>query len=332
MSLSQSATTPADNGQPRNITAEEIRALDRLVSQGGKPHCPACKKPLEVKRRTGTEGSVFHSYRCTTKGCSLPPKTLQVPWYLVPVLAVRKRSVKLILTAVGGISLAGIVAFITSLFHPATTNNGATAVITPRSAPYTVRGTTLVYDFKDWLPAGTAERPSIVHADRFDTIVRSTTNQNDPYRSVAATSGDRLLAESPTHRHSMRFAETSEADPRFRAELKHIYEETIPASEFSPGATTPVHVNYTYVNAFKDQPSQWLGSRPTYPTEELTFVVLLPKDRPGKRCEPFIKPISEGARKFDEGPFPVVSEDRLKIVWHVRNPTPNVGYAIQFEW
>lgn len=310
------------------MTKGDLKNLERDIGEGHKPPCPVCGSELHIGRKTkGVSGGWAHSFSCSNEDCDLTAGLARVPWHAVIRKALANRTIALSIAALGSVTLASIAGFGSGFVKWKGHENTAARFkgIVPA---YIVESSTLLLDLTTRVQGAPKESPSKVVMNRFDKLVANP-NSVDDFRIVFGTNGLPLDVKSISHPLTAKVEEVGKG--LFGLSLRHTYRLTIPRSAFSPGQPVPSQLRYVYQNGFQDETEEWTGTRPSYPTKRLNFVVIFPRDKPCKRVRVLKK--AEGEEPIElELEHPLVSEDGRILYWSRDNPEPGFAYLINFEW
>ena len=94
---------------------QDTKKVETLIADGLQPPCPICGSALEITRGEGLSGALAFQYACSKTDCRLKPGLARISGYGVLLKAVQQRIVQLTVTALGSITVVGLLAFFTGL-------------------------------------------------------------------------------------------------------------------------------------------------------------------------------------------------------------------------
>jgi hypothetical protein len=102
----------------QQLTEKQIRELENKIVDGTVPRCPLCASKITVgKKQEGASGATGIQYHCANPNCTLPPGHAYKPWHSMLIRAIQKRAFQLMITAIGSITIGGILGVATGVIH-----------------------------------------------------------------------------------------------------------------------------------------------------------------------------------------------------------------------
>jgi len=95
-----------------SLDSKPARDLKRQIIEGPTPPFPLCGRNLVISRKRRTESGGFgYSYKCGNPQCELKPGIAQTSIIDSIRIALSRKTIQLALSAIGAVTLTGIVAF-----------------------------------------------------------------------------------------------------------------------------------------------------------------------------------------------------------------------------
>jgi hypothetical protein len=322
-----------------SLDANSIRAVKRQIIEGLTPPCPLCASRLVVSRKKPTESGGFgYSYKCPNPQCKLRPGIAQASVIDTIRIALNRKTIQLVLSAIGAVTLTGVIAFSSGLIELSNKVNqrgippgASSSEPEGNDAPFHVIESSYLLDLTKWQPL-TVEPQSVPQQPipkRHRDLVRRTTEQPVNYILYAGTNGIKLDWTPVTLREHSEFRETP--DSPLQKNLKHSYNLSVNLSQFRVGEPIEISGDYVFWNAFPGVTEEWWSLHVNYPTDRVVVFIGFPQTKPCKSLQ--ISRVSSDG-KVTELPSSEASivGGGLFVFWTYDHPEVSAKYVFNWKW